>query len=187
MRNIHKGGLSSSTMRSPADLLLLIRCKTIRPDQQIEGPYQAMQHPKRHRWLYPCPSQPQVAHPHHHQTICRYHHSLFRFNKYKYVILCQKPYHLNIRTKLYRRSVTDPCSRRRRILDFRLADGHLFVPSVFGQYDPNGSGCVPFQQGPGNERWSLGEETLCRAWHFSDSRLSAVVCYFSSHSVSLII
>ena len=80
-------------MRSPADLLLLIRCKTIRPDQQIEGLYQAMQHPKRHR---SCLSQPQAAHPHHHQTICRYHHSLFRLNKYNYVLLCQEPYHLNI-------------------------------------------------------------------------------------------
>ena len=74
-------------------LLLLIRCKTIPPDQQIEGPYQAMQHPKRHRSRL---SQPQAAHPHHHQTICRYHHSLFRLNKYNYVFLCQEPYHLNI-------------------------------------------------------------------------------------------
>ena len=96
MRNIHKGLLSSRTMRSPADLLLLIRCKTIRPDQQIKEPYQAMQHPKRHRWLYPCLSQSQAAHPHHHQTISRYHHSLFRLNKYNYVFLRPKPYRLNI-------------------------------------------------------------------------------------------
>ena len=93
MRNIHKGGLSSRTMRSPVDLLLLIRCKTIPPDQQIEGPYQAMQHPKRYR---SCLSRPQAAHPHHHRPICRYHHSLFRLNKYNYVFLCQEPYHLNI-------------------------------------------------------------------------------------------